>query len=55
MQDSNDYIADKIAPVVPVQKQSDLYFRYTKGDWFRDEAAQRADPCEHGRPAERGP
>lgn len=46
MQDSNDYIADKIAPVVPVQKQSDLYFRYTKGDWFRDEAAQRAPGTE---------
>lgn len=46
MQDANDYIADKIFPVVPVQKQSDLYFRYTKGDWFRDEAQQRAPGTE---------
>ena len=46
MQDNNDYIADKIFPVVPVQKQSDLYYRYTKGDWFRDEAAQRAPGTE---------
>src|SRR5438132_3569513 len=42
MQDSTDYIADRIFPVVPVQKQSDRYFVYTKGDWFRDEAQQRA-------------
>ncbi len=42
MQDASDYIADKIFPVVPVQKQSDRYFVYTKGDWFRDEAQQRA-------------
>ena len=42
MQDASDYIADRIFPVVPVQKQSDLYFKYTKGDWFRNEAQLRA-------------
>jgi len=46
MQDSTDYIADKIFPVVPVQKQSDRYFIYTKGDWFRDEATERAPGTE---------
>jgi hypothetical protein len=46
MQDASDYIADKIFPVVPVQKQSDRYFVYTKGDWFRDEAQQRAPGTE---------
>lgn len=46
MQDSSDYIADKIFPVVPVQKQSDRYFVYTKGDWFRDEAQLRAPATE---------
>jgi hypothetical protein len=42
MQDASDYIADKVFPVVPVQKQSDRYFVYTKGDWFRDEVQIRA-------------
>ncbi len=43
---SADYLADKIFPVVPVQKQSDLYFKYTKGDWFRNEAQTRAPATE---------
>src|SRR5258706_7929665 len=46
MQDSTDYIADKIFPIVPVQKQSDRYFVYTKGDWFRDETQVRAPATE---------
>lgn len=46
MQDASDYIADKVFPVVPVQKQSDRYFVYTKGDWFRDEAQVRAPGTE---------
>lgn len=46
MQDTSDYIADKVFPVVPVQKQSDRYFVYTKGDWFRDEAQLRAPGTE---------
>jgi hypothetical protein len=43
---SADYLADKIFPVVPVQKQSDLYFKYTKGDWYRNEAQVRAPATE---------
>ncbi len=46
MQDASDYIADKVFPVVPVEKQSDRYFVYTKGDWFRDEAQVRAPATE---------
>lgn len=46
MQDASDYIADKVFPVVPVQKQSDRYFVYVKGDWFRDEAQVRAPGSE---------
>src|SRR5260221_136018 len=46
MQNEADYIADKLFPVVPVQKQSDLYFIYTKGDWFRDEAQLRGPATE---------
>lgn len=46
IQDQRDYIADRIFAVVPVQKQSDRYFVYTKGDWFRDEAQVRAPATE---------
>lgn len=33
-----DFIADKVAPVVPVTKDSDKYFIFTKGDWLSDDA-----------------
>src|SRR5882757_1299553 len=40
-QDRTTLIADKIAPNVPVTKQSNKYYTYTKNDWFRDEAKIR--------------
>jgi hypothetical protein len=43
MQDDNSYIADKVFPIVPVEFQSDLYYKWSKDDFFRDEAQQRAD------------
>lgn len=43
---STDYIADKIFPVVPVMKQSDLYYIYNKGDWYRNVAQYRAPATE---------
>ena len=44
---SNDaYVADKVFPMVPVQHQTDVYFRWSKADFFRDEAQQRADATE---------
>ncbi len=46
LQDASDYIAGKVFPVVPVEKQSDLYFKYTKGDWFRNVAQVRAPGSE---------
>lgn len=36
------YIADKIFPNVPVNHQSDKYFKFEKDSWFRDEAGVRA-------------
>ena len=42
MENDKTFIADKIFPVVPVAKSSDKYFVYDKGDWFRDEAEERA-------------
>lgn len=46
VQDANNFIADKVFPIVPVQKQSDRYFVYLKEDWFRDEAQERAPATE---------
>jgi len=46
IQSADDFIADKVFPIVPVQKQSDLYFTYNKGDWFRAEAQKRAPGTE---------
>ena len=46
MQKAENFIADKVFPVVPVDKQSDKYFKYTKNDWLRDEAQLRADGTE---------
>lgn len=42
MQDQKNFIADQVFPIVPVQKKSDRYFIYNKGDFFRDEAEERA-------------
>ncbi len=42
MQSADVFIADKVFPIVPVQKQSDTYFIYSKADFFRDEASERA-------------
>lgn len=41
-----DYIAERSFNVVPVKKQSDKYFKFDKGAWFRDEAAVRAPTTE---------
>lgn len=46
MQKQENFIANKVFPIVPVDKQSDKYFSYTKNDWFRDEARLRADATE---------
>lgn len=41
-----DYIADKVFPVVPVMKQSDVYYIYNKADFLSDEARDRAPGTE---------
>jgi hypothetical protein len=46
LQRAENFIADKVFPVVPVDKQSDKYFVYEKNDWLRDEAQVRADGTE---------
>ncbi len=46
VQDSAKFISSKIFPIVPVPKQSDLYFTYDQGDFLRSEAAIRAPGTE---------
>lgn len=46
MQATDNFIADKVFPVIPVDHQTDKYWSFTKGDWFRDEAQLRGDSDE---------
>lgn len=46
IQSASDYVADKVFPTVPVQKQSDLYYIYSQNDFLRDEARPRAPGTE---------
>ena len=45
-QRANDYIAGQVFPVVPVNKQGGLFYKYDKGDWFRSIAGVRAPATE---------
>lgn len=42
IQDEDVFVHAKVFPEVPVKKQSDRYFVYTKDYWFRTVAAKRA-------------
>ena len=46
IQDRSKYVATQVFPIITVDKVSDVYFTYTKNDWFRDEAQRRADSTE---------
>lgn len=46
IQRAQDFIADKVFPIVPVMKQSDRYFSYDKGYWFKTQARKRAPATE---------
>ncbi len=46
LQSEVGYVADKVFPNVPVQHQTDVYFVWSKADFFRDEAQQRSDATE---------
>jgi len=45
-QDNDNFIADKVFPMVPVQHQTDLYFRWSRADLLRDDAQQRSEGSE---------
>lgn len=46
IQNASSFIASRVFPNVPVMKQSDKYFVYNRGDWFRDEVEKRAPGAE---------
>ena len=46
IQDDREFIAASVFPNVPVEAQSDVYFIYPKGEWFRSEAKERAPGTE---------
>lgn len=46
IQRQDSFVADKVFPAVPVQKQSDRYFTYDRGDFWRNEAEERAPGTE---------
>ena len=46
LQEANAFIADKVFPVVPVKRQSDVYYTYNKADFMRDEAQVRGAASE---------
>lgn len=46
LQDEMAFVASRAMPNLPVQKQSDLYYEFNRGDFYRDEAEERADGAE---------
>lgn len=46
LQDRNNFVSDKVFPIVPVDKQSDVYFKLTKGNFRRNQAGVRAPGTE---------
>lgn len=42
IQKQDDFMASKFFPIINVNKQSDSYFTYDKGDFMRDEMEQRS-------------
>lgn len=46
LQNLDAFIADKVFPALPVNKQSDRYFVYDKSYWYRAEAKKRAPGTE---------
>ena len=46
VQKADAFIATKVFPIVNVQKQSDLYWTYSKSDWRRTDVKRRAPSTE---------
>ena len=46
LQEASNFVADKVFPIVPVKRQSDVFYIYNKGDFMRDEAQLRGAASE---------
>lgn len=46
LQDQSMFVGLDVMPNNPVQNQSDLYYEFSRADFFRDEAEERADGTE---------
>lgn len=46
LQDASAFIADKVFPIIPVKRQSDVFYQYSKEDFMRDEAQVRGAATE---------
>jgi hypothetical protein len=46
VQSGNSFVADKVFPTVGVERQSDLFYKFNKGDFLRDEAKVRGPASE---------
>lgn len=46
IQSADNFVASKVFPIIPVDKQSNKYYVFDKNAWFRDEAQRRADASE---------
>jgi len=46
LQDAAGFVADRVFPNIPVQKQSDRYFRYDRADFWRNTFQKRAPGSE---------
>jgi Phage major capsid protein E len=46
IQDQDAFIASKVFPIVPVDKQSNKYYTFPKAQWFSDDVQLRGDGAE---------
>lgn len=46
VQNANNFIAGRVFPTVPVAKQSDMFWRYSRADWNRNNMRMRAPNTE---------
>lgn len=46
IQDASMFVADKVFPMVPVKKQGDRYFQYSRKQWYRTNARRRGPSTE---------
>lgn len=46
MQDEMGFVADRVFPDIPVDKNADVYFTYPRGEWNRNEMEERAPATE---------